>query len=142
MFSKGDMMFFDKAREAAEKSTYEPHHVGAVLVYHGNIIASASNSVKTSPVQKRYNRKYRVFRKGDKPINDSMHAEIACISSVKQDIDWRKAKLYVYRICPGKKSGYGMARPCAACMSYIVDKGIRKIFYTTDDGFAQERIDL
>ena len=106
------------------------------------VIASASNSCKTNPVQKEYNRKYRVFRKSEKPINDSVHAEIACLLSVRQDIDWKKAKLYIYRICVGKPHGYGMARPCEACMSFIKEKGIRKIFYTTDDGFAQERIDL
>lgn len=140
MLSKCDMRFFEAARAVALTSWYKPYHIGAVLVYHGNVIASAANSYKTNPIQKRYNRKYRTFFVGDKPINDSLHAEIACILSVKQDIDWKKAKLYVYRICPGKKSGHGMARPCDACMPYIIKKGIRRIFYTTDDGYAQERL--
>lgn len=140
MFTKGDILFFNKAKRVAAASTYRTHHVGAVLVYRGKIIASACNSNKTSPIQKKYNRMYRTFNLGDKPIMDSMHAEIACILSVKQEIDWRKAKLYIYRICNGKKRGYGLARPCKACMSFIKDRGIRRIFYTTDDGYAQERI--
>lgn len=142
MFTKGDMRFFERARRMAKTSTYREHHIGAVLVYKGVVVGAASNSYKTNPIQKIYNRRYRNFNKSEKPICDSVHAEVACILSVRQEIDWKKAKLYIYRLSPGKDSGHGMARPCDACMSFIKDVGIRRVFYTTDDGFAQERIDV
>jgi tRNA(Arg) A34 adenosine deaminase TadA len=46
--------------------------------------------------------------------------------------------LYVYRIRKTKE--FGMARPCPSCMQAIKDFGIRTIFYTTDDGYAEEHL--
>ena len=34
----------------------------------------------------------------------------------------------------------GIARPCPSCMAAIRDIGIRDVYYTTDDGFAYERL--
>jgi|SaaInlStandDraft_2_1057019.scaffolds.fasta_scaffold560243_1 tRNA(Arg) A34 adenosine deaminase TadA len=40
--------------------------------------------------------------------------------------------LYVARV---KRDGsYGLARPCARCMSAIKTKKVNKIYYTTEDG--------
>lgn len=139
---KFDYRMFEKARQVAATSTFKQFNLGCVIAYKGHIIATGANSNKTHPTQKKYNKKYRTFNKSDKPINDSTHAEIMALSSIpyplEHSINWREVKVYVYRVCRGKRLGQGMARPCPACMAALKDKGIKHIYYTTDDGFAME----
>ena len=143
---KSDIRFFELAREEAEKSSFPRFHVGAVLVYKGYVLSSAHNSEKEAPIQKKYNH-YRHFKNyhSHVPVKHSLHAEIAAIKKipypVAQQVDWRKVKLYTYRIALGLPCEKGLARPCAACMQCIKDMGIRDIYYSTDYGFAHERID-
>ena len=140
-----DKRMFEMAREVAETSTYGPFHLGCVIVYKHHVIANAANSQKTHPVQKKYNRRYREFKKGLKPALDMVHAEIAALNCIPypiaEQIDWKDVKVYVYRISPGHKLGHGMARPCPACFNALKEKGIRHIYYTTNEGFAYERIE-
>lgn len=142
--TKNDYKFFDMARRVAEQSDYKSCHVGCVIVYQGRVITSASNSNKTHPVQKKYNRKYRNFKKTDKPILDKLHSEINALvqipKCIENNIDYSKCKVYVYRISVGKRLQIGLARPCPSCMEALRDKGVRKIYYTTDDGFAAEEL--
>lgn len=142
--SKFDYKMFERARIIAQTSTYDTHNLGCIMTYKGHILAEGANSNKTHPTQKKYNKKYRHFNKSPKMISDSLHAEIAALSNVpypvKQNINWKEVHVYIYRICPGKHLGQGMARPCAACMAALKDIGIKHIYYTTDNGFAYERI--
>ena len=143
---KSDMRFFDLARKEAEQSDYPRFHVGCVIVYKGHVISADHNSEKEAPIQKKYNR-YRNFKNyhNHSSVRHSLHAEIAAIKKIPypiaQQIDWKKVKVYTYRICKGHDSKRGLSRPCAACMAYIKSLGIRQIFYSTDDGFAAERLD-
>ena len=99
--SKADYRFFEAARRVAETSDFDNFHIGCVLVYKKHIIASAANTNKTAPIQKKYN-KYRNFNKSNKPIKDSLHAEIRALAAVPyplaQTINWREVSVYVYRI--------------------------------------------
>jgi deoxycytidylate deaminase len=143
-FSKNDYKYFELARKAAMNSTYDGFKLGCVMVYKGHVIATGHNSDKTSPMQKKYNQKYRQFKYSGKPIRHSKHAEIAALSSIPypldQQIDYSRVRVYVFRIAPGLRLGQGISRPCAACTAALRDKGIRDIYYTTDDGFAHERL--
>ena len=140
-FSNYDLRMFDQARIEAERSEYRPFKLGCVITYKGRIIGRGKNSTKSHPLQKKYNRKYRHFNctRGEF-VNDSVHAEIAAIASVPyavgKDIDWSKVHVYVYRICNGKKHGYGNARPCPACMNAIKDMGIKNVYYTDEEGLG------
>lgn len=139
-FSNFDRRMFQKARIEAEKSDYSRFRVGCVMAYKKHVIGSGRNSYKSNPMQKSYNRKYRHFNNTNgEYIHDAVHAEIACLCSVgkslRNQIDWSKVKVYVYRICPGKKLGYGNARPCDACMNALHDLNIKHIYYTDDVGF-------
>lgn len=143
---KSDMRFFEAARKEAEKSSFPRFHVGCVVVYQGNVIAADCNTEKSDTFQKKYNR-YRHFNnyESHKPINHSAHAEIKALKSipypVAQQIDWKKIKVFTYRICNGHQSKHGLSRPCAGCMAYIKSLGIRQIYYSTDDGYAAERLE-
>lgn len=136
MMNKSDLKYFAKARKVAEISDYYGYHIGCVTVYQGNIIGVACNTNKTHPIQKYYN-KYRIESDSMLP---KLHAEIHCINSIRNlDINFSKVKLYIYRI--RKDRPHGMARPCPSCMAAIRDIGIKNIFYTTDDGYAYERLE-
>lgn len=135
MFYKSDYKYFDKAREIATLSDFRKTHVGCIAIYQGNIIGLGCNCNKTHPIQQYYN-KYRIQSDSMLP---KLHAEISCLNSIKDlEINFSKVKLYIYRI--RKDQAFGLSRPCPSCMAAIKDMGIRDIYYTTNDGFAYERI--
>lgn len=142
---KSDMRFFDAAKKAAETSEFPRFHVGAVVVYQGNIIATGVNTEKTDTFQKKYNR-YRHFNNSQshKPVRHSAHAEIKALKSISypiaQQIDWKKVKIYIVRIAPGLPGGIGLSRPCLGCEHYIRDLGIRDIYYTGNGSYIHERL--
>ena len=70
----------------------------------------------------------------------SLHAEIMALIFLKdrKDIKWNDVDLYTYR-----ENRYGelrMSKPCKSCMSMIKALGIRRIHYTTNDGFKSINI--
>lgn len=144
-FSNFDKKMFEKAREIAATSDFDHFHLGCVITYKHHILGMASNSNKTHPKQKYYNRRYRNFRKGANCCPHTIHAEMAALNSIPypvgMQVDWKDVNVYVYRIATGIPSGHGMARPCAACEQALREFGIRNIYYSTDSGFAYERWD-
>ena len=136
MFSNSDYKYFDKARQIATISDYKKTHVGCVAVYQGQVIGLGCNCNKTHPIQKKYNR----YRKPSDSMLPKLHAEINCLNQIKHmGINFSKVKLYIYRI--RKDQPFGMARPCSSCMAAIRDLGVRNIFYTTNDGYAHEKLE-
>ena len=134
MLSNTDYKYFQKAHQIATISDYKKTHVGCVAVYQGQVIGLGCNCNKTHPVQKKYNR----YRKD--LMLPKLHAEISCLNQIKHlDINFSKVKLYIYRI--RKDQPFGMARPCPSCMVAIRDLGVRNIFYTTNDGYAHEKLE-
>lgn len=135
--TKFDKKMFKVAKEVAKTSNFKEHHLGCVIAYKRHIIAVGANSNKTHPTQCLYNA-YRSFMESKTPIKHSLHAEIDALMSipypVAQKIDWKKVKIYVYRICNGKNKKVGLAKPCEGCMAAIKDFGIRHLYYTTDEG--------
>lgn len=141
-----DARFFKMAKKEAEKSSFPRFHVGCVVVYKGHVIASAHNLSKEAPIQKKYNH-YRHFNNcSHGPVKHSLHAEIAALKSIPypiaQQLDWKRVKIYIYRIAVGLPQKKGFARPCAACRQCIADMGIRDMYYTADTGYVYERIDM
>lgn len=137
MFHKTDYKYFSKARQAANISDYYKTHIGCVAVYQGQVIGIGCNCNKTHPTQKFYNR-YRI--KSDVML-PKLHAEINCLNQIRHlDINFSKVKLYIYRI--RKDQPYGLAKPCPSCMAAIKDLGIRDIYYTGNDGYVYEKINL
>ena len=134
------MRFFKEAKKESFLSDYDGQHLGAVAVYGDKIIlAKAHNSNKTNTTQYFYNR-YRIEQKSNimsKPPRS--HAEVNLLRKIRfLDIDFSRVSVYIYREL--KNGELGMARCCPACMAALKSLGIRKICYTTDDGYAEERI--
>ena len=136
MLSNTDYKYFQKAHQIATISDYKKTHVGCVAVYQGQVIGLGCNCNKTHPIQKKYNR----YRKPSDSMLPKLHSEISCLNQIKHlDINFSKVKLYIYRI--RKDQPFGMARPCPSCMAAIRDLGIRNIYYTTNDGYAHEKLE-
>ena len=136
MLARIDYKYFQKAKQVAAISDFTKIHVGCVAVYQGSVIGIGCNSNKTHPRQNYYNR-YRVT--DNTYFVPKLHAEISCINSIRNlDINFSKVKLYIYRI--RHDQDYGISRPCPSCMAAIRDIGIKDIYYSTDDGFAYERL--
>jgi len=136
-----DTHLFRAARECSLKSDYSGcgrARIGCVLVYKGSILAKGFNTDKTHTYQARYN-KWRYKDSGNKYLPSKLHAEAMALNKVKYlDIDFSKVHLYVYREL--RDGTLGMSRPCPACLAAIKQMGIKNIHYTTDCGFAAERI--
>ena len=135
------MRFFKEAKKESFLSDYDGQHLGAVAVYGDKIIlAKAHNSNKTNTTQYFYNR-YRIEQKSNimsKPPRS--HAEVNLLRKIRfLDIDFSRVSVYIYREL--KNGELGMARCCPACMAALKSLGIKKICYTTDDGYAEERIE-
>lgn len=128
--------YFDMARSISQLSDYyKQHHLGCVMIYKGKVIADGYNSLKTSPMQKQYN-KYREFDE-DSPNSGSLHAEMMTLERCKYlDVEWSKVKVFIYR---EHKSGIkAIAAPCPACRKALIDRGIKHIYYTGENSFIYE----
>lgn len=136
MLTKIDYRYFSKARQTATASDYRKIHIGCIAVYQGQVIGLGCNCNKTHPMQRYYN----MYRISSDALLPKLHAEIRCINQIKHsDINFAKVKLYIYRI--RRDQPYGMARPCPSCIAAIKDIGIRDVYYTTNNGYAYERIE-
>ena len=134
--------YFKFAREASKRATYTGSHkfspaIGAVAIYKGSIVATAWNTNKTSPLQARYN----IYRFRDSNTLDKTHAEICLIQKLRwrfgDSIDWAKVYIYLYR--EYKDGTLAPSRPCPSCLALIKELGIKRIAYTTEDGYAEEK---
>lgn len=94
------------AIRAALKARHRNHRLGAILIKGGNIISVGWNiSFK--------------------------HAEHMAIDRAwRSDIEG--CTIMVVRV--RKNGSLGMAKPCETCMARLIDAGIKKVIYSTNDG--------
>jgi len=133
--------YFIFAKNASDYSDFHRNkiskHVGCVIVYKNKVISAGWNISKEHPLQKEYN-KERNFNVDS--CKNSLHAEIyALIRCIYTDIDWSKVSIFIYRELAN--GNVAMARPCNACTKAIKDRGIKSVFYTTENGYAKEVFD-
>ena len=124
---------FDLARAAAKLSTFPKVQIGAAIIdKFGDIVSVGLNKQKSHPRQMQYD----VHRPIDtQDIPHFLHAEMDALIKAKRT-DLVDASIYVYR--ENRANGFAMCRPCKACSAALKDAGIKKIFYTTELGFAYE----
>lgn len=126
-----------KAAKVAENAPYERQKMGCVVFRKKTLLAFGCNQEKSEPLQKVYN-KYREDIDDSRP--HKCHAEIATLKKI-QGQDLTGCSILICRLSRMQDKEFAMARPCPACMEYIRNLGIRDIYYTTDFGFAHERLD-
>lgn len=133
--------YFKFAREAAQWADYQGTRsapaIGAVAIYKGSLVAEAWNTNKTSPLQARYN-VYR-YEPADTPCK--AHCETQLCQRLRwkfgDNIKWDKVEIYLYR--EYKDGSLAPSRPCPSCMAMLKDFGIKKVYYTTEDGYVEEK---
>jgi deoxycytidylate deaminase len=130
--TKREERFFEVARQVSLTSTYGRIKIGAIIVNKKQIVSVGTNAYKSHPLQKRLNR----FRKIDiTKLKHNIHAEISAILRSNEE-SLSGAHIFVYR--EDLNHALANCRPCAACMAEIKHAGIKRIYYTTKDGYCCE----
>lgn len=135
--------FFKFAREASKKADYKGANtsspaIGAVAVLKGSIVAEAWNTNKTSTLQAKYN----IYRYHNPNLPAKSHCETLLVQRLRwkfgDSLDWSKVDIYLYREYKDGKPA--MSRPCRSCIQLLVyTLGVKRIFYSTPDGYAEEK---
>lgn len=113
--------FFQLARKEALKST-QHFRLGCLIVRKGKILGRGYNKTKHNP------------RLGSGFAN-FMHAESSALLDAFGKVkDLTGCVAYIYR-----RGGLN-ARPCSCCMSHLKNAGIKRIYYTVEEGFEEEKI--
>jgi len=107
--------------------------IAALLVHRNEIIAVGYNRTKSHPLAKR-------FQKHEEAVY--LHAEIDCIKNALRvvDVDYlSKCTMYVLRVKHPDDDHKGfvraLAKPCCGCEMAIENFGIKKVYFTTDEGY-------
>jgi tRNA(Arg) A34 adenosine deaminase TadA len=107
--------------------------VASAIVYRHKLISIGTNKLKTDPFQKRFSRNNNKIY---------IHAEIEAIKKASKILtkkEFKHSSIYVCRLKwnsthKNKKLIFGMSKPCDSCMNAIIEFGIKKIIYTTNNG--------
>jgi deoxycytidylate deaminase len=95
--------------------------VGAVLVRQHCTISTGKNyPTKTHPLIRKYSNV------------KTIHAEFDAVIGIDRHLV-EGSYLYVYRETRDGK--IAMAKPCDMCLAFLIEMGVRKIFYTNHDGY-------
>ncbi len=122
LFNTEDFGFFRLAKGMALKSPHPDFKIGAVLCNKRPISAGFNQFEKTDPTVKPW----------DEGRQQRLCAERHACKGVK-DEDLKGATLYVWRQTPGGRQA--LAAPCPSCLKFIVDKGLKLVYYTTDKSY-------
>jgi len=135
MLDNKDYKFFEKARYLALASDHYKTRVGAILVKKNKIISYGINSnIKSHPLQKYYNDNYRGFKEDN--CRHLIHAELQCVLNAGSITG--SNSIYIVRI--DRKNNYCGGKPCNSCLAMLRDFNILDIYYSTENGYAYERI--
>jgi deoxycytidylate deaminase len=134
--TKRERAHFGAAKAVSELSDHRIQ-VGAVVTMGSRIISSGSNS---------QHRCHALQARLDKEMfgcesHGPIHAEVdALLPLIRKRVDLSNAALYVYR--EHKDGTLACARPCARCEKLIRSTGLKRIFYTVENGVAAEKWQL
>lgn len=136
--TKTQQSFFRAADAVASLSNHKQTKLGCVLVDKHRIVSSGHNSsTRCSPLQKQMD--VSRFGHPDKH-RGPVHAETACLLPlIRQEYDMSRSDLYIIR--RHKNGSLALSRPCPGCMSLLRANGVRRVFFSVDDGYAMEKID-
>jgi tRNA(Arg) A34 adenosine deaminase TadA len=107
--------------------------LAACITYKGKVVSFGLNRLKSHPFQLLY---------GKNKDSLFLHAEVDAIYRATKRLDTHelsKSTLYVARVkrASSVDAGFvnGLARPCVGCARCIATFGLRKVVYTTEQGF-------
>ena len=135
--TKKQQSFFRVADAVASLSDHKQTKLGCVLVDKHRIISSGHNSsTRCSPLQKQMDTARFGFPDQHKGL---VHAETACLLPlIRQGYDMSRSDLYIVR--RHRNGSLALSRPCPGCMSLLRANGVRRVFFSVEGGFSEERI--
>ena len=135
--TKKQQSFFRVADAVASLSDHKQTKLGCVLVDKHRIVSSGHNSsTRCSPLQKQMDTAR--FGNSDKH-RGTVHSETACLLPlIRQGYDMSRSDLYIVR--RHRNGSLAISRPCPGCMSLLRANGVRRVFFSVDGGFSEERI--
>jgi tRNA(Arg) A34 adenosine deaminase TadA len=111
------------------KSSPSKKKIGAILLRKNKVIVTATNlENKTHPLQAQFAQKVGLKEK------IFLHAEINALIRAKEDAD----TIVVARIGGHSHNELRMSKPCPICQMALEMSQVRKIIYSTDDGFLYQ----
>lgn len=135
--TKTEMAYFRAAKAVSELSDHPQHKLGCVIVNKHKIVSSGYNSgTKCHGIQAKLDtERFGVCCPG------KLHAETSSLLPlIKGDIDLSRAAIFVHR--EHKDGTLAMSRPCPSCQKLIKQAGIKKVYYTSNDGYVREDLQL
>lgn len=120
--SKSESSFLSATAKIAATSPNR-FRMGAMIVKSGRVLGGAVNITKASP--------------STPPNRFSTHAEIAAMRIAS---DTQGSTLYVARV--DKFENSVMAKPCSWCIQKIIEFGIYKVVFTTNDSHTSFYTDM
>lgn len=135
--TKKQQSFFRVADAVASLSDHKQTKLGCVLVDKHRIVSSGHNSsTRCSPLQKQMDTARFGFPDQHKGL---VHAETACLLPlIRQGYDMSRSDLYIVR--RHRNGSLALSRPCPGCMSLLRASGVRRVFFSVEGGFSEERI--
>lgn len=135
--TKKQQSFFRVADAVASLSDHKQTKLGCVLVDKHRIISSGYNSsTRCSPLQKQMDTARFGFPDQHKGL---VHAETACLLPlIRQGYDMSRSDLYIVR--RHRNGSLALSRPCPGCMSLLRANSVRRVFFSVEGGFSEERI--
>lgn len=113
--------FFEMARKLTTNSDHCQHKMACIIAKKNKVVNFGWNMNRTHPVSKsNYN---------------TLHAEVSALLGMSYE-DLKGCDAYIYR--ETKLATLGEARPCSACFNALKIAGIKKIHYSSPDGFKTE----
>ena len=135
--TKKQQSFFRVADAVASLSDHKQTKLGCVLVDKHRIVSSGHNSsTRCSPLQKQMDTARFGFPDQHKGF---VHAETPCLLPlIRQGYDMSRSDLYIVR--RHRNGSLALSRPCPGCMSLLRASGVRRVFFSVEGGFSEERI--
>ncbi|MFX0091543.1 MAG: hypothetical protein ACFFBD_07245 [Candidatus Hodarchaeota archaeon] len=113
---------FRIALTMARKSKYKPHKIGACIAKGRRVISAGYNQTDKS---------HPLIQKLNYSIGFGLHAEQhACIGVHPSYLVG--ANIYIVRLRANGKI-IALAKPCEMCRAYLMQRGIRKIYYSISE---------
>jgi deoxycytidylate deaminase len=127
--TKRNKKFIELAERIADQSVYPQFKHGAVLVKGSSVINVSCN-------KNGYNSFGAKFRKKQQG-KATLHAELGALLNVERK-NTEGATVYCVRI--NTRGNKRLAKPCTMCEAALKYCGIKKVIYSTNDGFKVMRL--
>lgn len=127
---------FKWAQIAQKMSTHSKFKLGAVIVKNSKVISKGFNREgKTHPLLVKEKQSFY----DSKPyLVENIHAEFHAIMRTVNKSDLKGSTIIVFR-CTSDGT-LALARPCNSCQLFLKKFGIKKMIYTTSEGWNEERL--